>query len=130
MSMKHLPPPATLAGSSLTVTAHSVQAYAQLTNDFNPLHVDAEFAARTPMGRQIAHGTMSLCLLFQCIERNLGSAALASAELDMRFIKPIFIGDTVTAGGQASTDHPGQWDVWVRGDDGVDRIVGTLRLGA
>ena len=120
--------PRMLQTCSLLVTAEAIQTYGELTNDFNPLHVDAEFAAKTPMGRQIAHGTMSLCLIFQCIQRNFGGAALANVELDVRFVKPVFIGDTVIAGGEASTEQPGQWNVWVRGDDGVDRIVGSFTL--
>ncbi|MCT9812829.1 MaoC family dehydratase [Acidovorax sp. Be4] len=115
---------------SLVVTPESIQTYAELTNDFNPLHVDAEFAAKTAMGRQIAHGTMSLCLIFQCVQRNFGGQALADVELDVRFVKPVFIGDTVIAGGEASREGPGQWNVWVRGADGADRIVGSARIGA
>jgi acyl dehydratase len=126
--MDQMVSPPTLRASSLTVTAQCIQTYAELTNDFNPLHVDADFAAKTLMGRQIAHGTMSLCLIWQCLQRTFGGEALAGIELDVRFVKPIHIGDTVTAGGKASTDQPGQWDVWVRGDDGVDRIVGVIRL--
>lgn len=114
---------------SLVVTPESIQTYAELTNDFNPLHVDAEFAAKTAMGRQIAHGTMSLCLIFQCIQRNFGGQALADVELDVRFVKPVFIGDTVIAGGEASRERPGQWNVWVRGADGADRIAGNARIG-
>ena len=120
--------PAVLLTCSLLVTSEAIQTYGELTNDFNPLHVDAEFAAKTPMGRQIAHGTMSLCLIFQCIQRNFGGAALANVALDVRFVKPVFIGDTVIAGGEASTEQLGQWNVWVRGDDGVDRIVGSFTM--
>ena len=94
-----------------------------------PERLDADFAATTSMGQQIAHGTMSLCLILQCLQRSFGGEALAGLALDVRFVKPIHIGDTVTAGGKASTDEPGQWDVWVRGADGADRIVGTFRLG-
>ncbi|MBP0630491.1 MaoC family dehydratase [Cupriavidus sp. AcVe19-1a] len=127
--MDHKVSTSTLRTSSLAVTAQAIRTYAELTNDFNPLHVDAEFAAKTPMGRQIAHGTMSLCLIWQSLQRTFGAQALADIELDVRFVKPVHIGDTVTAGGKASADQPRQWDVWVRGDDGVDRIVGVCRLG-
>ncbi len=125
---QQLPLDCALQTCSLVVAAESILAYGELTNDFNPLHVDAEFAARTPMGRQIAHGTMSLCLIFQCIQRNFGGQALADVELDVRFVKPVFIGDTVIAGGEASRERPGQWNVWVRGADGVDRIAGTAHF--
>lgn len=114
-----------LQTTSLTVTDAAIRAYAELTNDFNPLHLDAAFAAKTPMGRPIAHGTMSLCLMWQCLQRNFDTDALGRADLQVRFVKPIYIGDVVTAGGSASEEHPGQYDVWVRGQDGADRIVGT-----
>ncbi len=79
------------------------------------------------MGRPIAHGTLSLCLVWQCLQRNFGAQALADLDLQVRFIKPVYIDDVVTAGGQSSEASPGQYDVWVRGQDGSDRIVGTVR---
>jgi acyl dehydratase len=39
-----------------TVTAHEVELYAQITGDRNPLHFDADFAARTRFGRLVAQG--------------------------------------------------------------------------
>jgi len=119
---------AALRTSSLTVTAAIIQSYAELTDDFNPLHLDAEFAAKTAMGHPIAHGTLSLCLIWQCLHRNFGAPALADLDLQVRFVKPVYIGDMVTAGGQASEATPGQYDMWVRGQDGSDRIVGTVTL--
>jgi len=122
--------PSALKTASLSVTAQTILAYAELTNDFNLIHVDAGFAAKTPMGRPIAHGTMSLCLLMQCLQRNFGVQALQTLDLDVRFVKPIFIGDAITAGGEPSESQAGQWNVWVRGEDGSDRIVGTVALDA
>jgi len=117
-----------LRSASLTVTEETVRSYAELTDDFNPIHLDAEFAARTPMGRPIAHGTMSLCLLWQCLQRNFSTQAFNELNLDVRFVKPVYIGDVVTAGGQPSEVVPGQYDVWVRGQDGSDRIVGVVTV--
>lgn len=119
-----------LQTASLAVTEEIVWSYAELTDDFNPIHVDAQFAATTPMGRPIAHGTLSLCLVWQCLQRNFGAQALADLDLHVRFIKPVHIGDVVTAGGQPSEAAPGHYDIWVRGQDGSDRIVGTVALGA
>lgn len=119
-----------LRTASLTVTEGIIRSFAELTDDFNPIHVDAEFAAKTPMGRPIAHGTLSLCLVWQCLQRNFGTQALADLDLQVRFIKPVYIGDVVTAGGQPSEAVQGQYDVWVRGQDGSDRIVGTVTLYA
>ncbi len=116
-----------LRGASLKVTEAAIRAYAELTNDLNPIHLDAEFAARTPMGRPIAHGTMSLCLIWQCLGRNFTAKQLAAMELDVRFVKPVHIGDQLGAGGEPDAEAPGQWKVWVRAQDGIDRIVGTAR---
>lgn len=119
--------PDTLRTAQLSVTAQSIQAYAELTNDFNPIHVDAAFAATTPMGRPIAHGTMSLCLLWQCIGKNFPVEAIATMHMEVRFVKPVYIGDALTAGGEPLEGEPGQWQVWVRGADGSDRISGVLQ---
>lgn len=119
-----------LRTASLSITAEIIQSFAELTDDFNPIHVDAAFAAKTPMGRPIAHGTMSLCLVWQCLQRNFGAQALADLDLQVRFIKPIYIDDVVTAGGKPSESVPGQYDIWVRGQDDSDRIVGTVTLCA
>lgn len=120
-------PVGALRGASLRVTEEAIRAYAELTNDFNPIHLDAEFAAKTPMGRPIAHGTMSLCLIWQCLGRNFTADQLAAMELDVRFVKPVYVGDQLSAGGEPDPQAPGQWKVWVRAQDGADRILGTAR---
>lgn len=117
----------TLIPAHLKVTPESVRAYAELTDDFNPLHLDSDFAARTPMGRPIAHGTLSICLIWQCLERNLGSDVFQNLDLDVRFVKPIFVNEEIQAGGELSHELPDTYQVWVRGQDGTDRIVGTVK---
>ncbi len=120
--------PGELQPVSLAVTEAVIQAYAELSDDFNPIHVDADFAATTPMGRPIAHGTLSVCLLWQCLQRSLGGDALTGLDLQVRFVKPVHIGDVVTAGGQPGKAGAEHYDVWVRGQDGSDRIVGVVVL--
>lgn len=134
--MSHSPATDVLVPAMLSITAQSIRTYAELTDDFNPLHLDSKFAATTPMGRVIAHGTLSMCLLWQCLHRNFQAAMLAEIQLDIRFLKPVFIGDTLTASGEriasdqdAESDSAAGWRVWVRGDDGQDRIAGELRIG-
>jgi acyl dehydratase len=67
-----------------------------LTGDYDPLHVDHEFAKGTPFGRPIAHGMLGLSLL-----TGLGSHCPAVNTLafvairDWRFLLPVFVGDTV-----------------------------------
>lgn len=117
-----------LQTASLQVNASVIRAYAELTDDFNPIHVDAAFAAQTPLGRPIAHGTLSLCLMWQCLALNFTPQELAALDMDVRFVKPVYLGDLVTAGGAPEAQLPGAWKLWVRGQDGTDRIVATVRL--
>lgn len=124
MTLPFLPSPA----CSLPVTAAVIRAYAELTDDFNPLHLDEEFAASTPMGRVIAHGTLSLCLMWQWVHQNFDADVFTGLRLDVRFIKPVFVGDLLTAGGQPRAGTRHCWDVWVRVQDGTDRIAGELRM--
>lgn len=79
-----------------TVTEADVVAFAGLSGDFNPIHVDRAFAGQTPYGRPIAHG-----LLVLAISSGLGIHAppmrtLAVLELrEWHFREPVFFGDTI-----------------------------------
>ena len=114
----------------LTVDMPAILAYAEVTGDFNPLHVDPVFAATTPMGGVIAHGTLSLNLLWQSIARSFGAAAAARSALDVRFARPVRVGDTVEAGGVETVPGSGRFEVWVRNQEGVAVIEGTAEVPA
>lgn len=113
---------------SIEVSQQTIQAYAGLTNDFNPIHLDAEFASKTPMGGVIAHGTMSACLIFWSIEETYPNLDFTNMDLDIKFTSPVRVGDVVRAGGQLDPDRPGRFDVWVRGQDDSVRIAGTVTV--
>jgi 3-hydroxybutyryl-CoA dehydratase len=110
---------------SLTATPERALAYAALTCDFNPLHIDPVFAATTAFGGPIAHGTMALNLLLNGIESACGDA-FRIASLDIRFTAPTPIGATIRTGGQAQGG--GVYAVWVYLDTGARVIDGTLTL--
>lgn len=74
-----------------------VQAFADLSGDVNPLHVDAEFAAARGYSRPVAHGLLALGAISRLIGTELpGPGALWMAE-DVQFVRPVFVGDTVRA---------------------------------
>src|SRR5512140_3275116 len=98
--MKPQPP---LQAATLHIQPAVIRAYAELTGDFNPIHLDPVFAASTPMGGVIAHGTLSICLLWQAVVRTFGAAAFEAPELDIRFLKPVRAGETLTAGGEQNS---------------------------
>ncbi|HMM72603.1 MAG TPA: MaoC family dehydratase [Rhodocyclaceae bacterium] len=112
----------------LQVDPAVVRAYGELTNDNNPIHTDPVFAANTPMGACIAHGTMSICLMWQSLFRTFTGLQPDQVELDVRFVKPVVVGETIQAGGRQQEGRSDCFDIWVRGADAADRVVGTVRV--
>lgn len=111
---------------SLQTTPEMTAAYADLSFDHNPLHLDAEFAGQTPFGSPIIHGAMALNLLLQAIENSLGPE-IGSERLDIRFSAPVKVGERITAGGQREVET---YSVWVRSESGANAITGTLKIGS
>ncbi len=117
-----------LKQASKHVDFASIMNYAAVTNDYNPAHVDKAFADASPMGGIIAHGTMSVALIWQALKNSLGVQALGRVQLQIRFVRPVRIDDTVTGGGQLQPDSDNIYDVWVRNQKNEDVILGTARL--
>jgi acyl dehydratase len=120
--------PRTLHTASRTVDFASILNYAEVTRDWNPIHVDPAFAARTPMGGVIAHGTLSLALIWQALRLTLGAQALDRVMLDIRFVRPVRVDDVVTGGGVQRAEAVDVWDVWVKNQKDENVIVGTATL--
>lgn len=86
-----------LPSASQTVTQSSIHTYADLSGDYNPLHVDEEFAAKTPFGGTIAHGPIALQTLFVALSEWCGSEGLpAGVGLKVTYRAPVRPGDTIT----------------------------------
>jgi 3-hydroxybutyryl-CoA dehydratase len=82
-----------------TVTQEMIDAYAEASGDFNPIHVDPEYAKAGPFGRTIAHGLMTLAFVAQILNEWSGGRFDASGEIDIAFVGPVFVGDTVEVTG-------------------------------
>ncbi len=122
--------PAKLIEVSRTSDYASLQQFAELSNDYNPIHVDREFAANTPMKGLIAHGPLATIMLWQSLHRTLGADTVQRVSLDLRFLKPVRENDTATAGGEVRAGEPDCYDVWVRNQNGDVIVQGTARLRA
>jgi acyl dehydratase len=82
-----------------TVTETDVVTYSWISGDTNPMHTDAEFSGKSPIGQRIAHGTLglSICTGLSARIGYLDGTAIAALGIDdWKFCKPIFLGDTVT----------------------------------
>ena len=83
-----------------TVSEADIFNFAGLTGDFNEIHTNADFASKTQFGQRIAHGLLGLSLATGLIMRTgfLEGTVLAFREIsEWKFIKPFFIGDTISA---------------------------------
>jgi len=82
-----------------TITETEVVTYSWISGDTNPMHTDAEHAKKTPIGQRLAHGTLclSVCTGLSARIGQLDGTAIAALGIDeWKFLKPVFIGDTVT----------------------------------
>ena len=83
-----------------TISEDAIFTFAGLTGDFNEIHTNAEFSKKTQFGKRIAHGLLGLSVATGLIMRTgfLEGTVLAFREIsEWKFIKPFFIGDTVSA---------------------------------
>jgi acyl dehydratase len=99
------------------VTRVQIARYAGAVGDFNPMHLDDDFARAAGLPSVIAHGPLTLALVLDAIVAQVGTGAVAS--FDARLRAPVFPGDTLTV---------------VPTDDGVaahnagDTVVATVAL--
>ncbi|MBI4187314.1 MAG: MaoC family dehydratase [Chloroflexi bacterium] len=78
-----------------TITEADIGLFAQVSGDFNPVHVNEDFARKTFFQGRIAHGALSLSLLSAAMAKLPGLVVFLSQSV--RFLKPVRIGDTITA---------------------------------
>ncbi|OZM77913.1 dehydratase [Pseudonocardia sp. MH-G8] len=85
---------------SKTVGEADVYGFAGISGDLSPNHVDEQYMSGTRYGKRIAHGVLSIAFMSTCSSKlieSLGNPPTVSYGYDrVRFIKPVFIGDTLT----------------------------------
>ncbi|HTZ39978.1 MAG TPA: MaoC family dehydratase [Syntrophales bacterium] len=85
------------ASRSRTITESDVFTFAELIDDSNPVHLDAEYAKTTMFGERIAHGMHSASFFTTLIATRLPGIEGIYVSQDLKFIRPVRIGDTITA---------------------------------
>jgi 3-hydroxybutyryl-CoA dehydratase len=83
--------------TSKQITDSVVRAFADLSGDYNPIHIDEEFAKTTRFGRRIAHGMISGALISAVLGYEFKERRVVYLSQTMKFVAPVFIDDTVTA---------------------------------
>jgi len=80
-----------------TIEQADVQAFADLTGDHNPIHVDESFAQTTRFGRRIAHGMLTASLISSVLANKLPGEGSVYLGQTLQFVAPVFPGDEITA---------------------------------
>lgn len=95
--------PGQSATFSKTISEADIYAYAGISGDFNPLHVDAEFSKGSRFGERIAHGMMTAGLISAVLGMHLPGSGAIYLSQTLNFVNPVRIGDTITAKAEVTT---------------------------
>ena len=90
------------ASLTKTISESDIYLFAGITGDFNPIHVDGVAAGKSFAHARIAHGALVSGMVSAVIGMKLPGAGAVYMEQDSKFLKPVYIGDTVTANVEVS----------------------------
>ncbi|HEX6943846.1 MAG TPA: MaoC family dehydratase [Gemmatimonadaceae bacterium] len=93
------------ASRTMTVTAEHVRQYAEITGDYNPLHFDEGFVARTKFGRLVAQGGLTTGILHALVAMDMPGPGTVFLSQNWKFTAPVYIGDTITADAEVLSVH-------------------------
>ncbi|OYZ22988.1 MAG: protein dehydratase [Bdellovibrio sp. 28-41-41] len=79
---------------SVQVTDEMVRKFADMCGDFNPIHLDDEYAKNTRFKQRIAHGMIVGALFSRALNDNMGSGGIYLSQT-LKFLQPVFINDTI-----------------------------------
>lgn len=104
-------------GVTKPVTQENINLYAEASGDFNPIHIDKDFAATTPLGGTVAHGMLILAYVSEMMAAAFGGSWYAGGKLSVRFKAPARPGDTITVNGRVDS---------IKAQDGVSDITCSI----
>ena len=116
------------------ITQEQIEKYARASGDFNPIHVDHEFAASTQFGGTIAHGMMVAATISEMMATAFGRSWPESGSMKIRFRSPVKPGQRVTTQGNVRRVEVSDGfsrvscSVSVVKDDGETAIVGQAEV--
>jgi len=88
------------ASFTKTISESDVYLFAGISGDFNPMHLNEEFAKMTPFKTRIAHGALPQSLIAPVLGMKLPGLGTVIPEITVRFRRPTYFGDTITATGE------------------------------
>ncbi|THB64832.1 MAG: MaoC family dehydratase [Spirochaetaceae bacterium] len=89
-----------------TLSEADMLLFAGITGDVNQLPINEEFAKRTKYGRRIAHGMLTASFITNIVGMQLPGYGSSMQSQKVRFLKPVFVGDTIEIGVTITAIHP------------------------
>lgn len=97
--------PGQKASRSITLTTDHVQKYADITGDYNPLHFDQDFTAKTKFGKLVVKGGLTIGLLHALVAMDMPGPGTVFLSQNWKFTALVFIGDIITAEAKVLSIH-------------------------
>jgi 3-hydroxybutyryl-CoA dehydratase len=113
-------------------TESDVKAFAEITGDFNPIHIDEEFARNSIFKERVVHGILTVGLISNVLGNVLPGPNTIYLSQEVRFLAPVKLGETVTAECEVIEKKSEKKIITlktiVRNQDGVVVIDGIARV--
>jgi acyl dehydratase len=93
------------ATRTLALSEKHVKTFAELTGDYNPLHFDKDFTAKTKFKRLVVQGGLTTGLLHALVAMDMPGPGTVFLSQNWKFTAPVFIGDTITAHAEVLSVH-------------------------
>jgi 3-hydroxybutyryl-CoA dehydratase len=112
------------------MTQEKINAYIDAAEDFNPIHVDPEYAKNTAFKSTIAPGYQFIAYISELMARDFGEKWITGGGMELRLIRPVFPKDTLTVGAKVvekKKEGSGislKCDVWIKNQDNNDIVAG------
>jgi 3-hydroxybutyryl-CoA dehydratase len=94
------------ASRTQTISDEMIRAFADLTGDTNPVHLDNAYASTTRFGRRIAHGMIGAGLISATLANDLPGPGTVYLSQTLQFKAPVYPGDTITATVEVKSTRP------------------------
>lgn len=118
---------------SKTVTEDDIQCFIEITGDVNPLHIDEQFAKRTFFKKRVVHGMLTASLFSTLVGMYLPGIGAIYRSQTLEFLKPVYVGDTVTASFEITKIDPEEEiieiDAFIQNQEGATVVKGKATAG-
>jgi 3-hydroxybutyryl-CoA dehydratase len=85
------------ANFTKTVTEHDVYTFAGITGDFNPAHIDEDYAKKSRFEKRIAHGILTAGLISAVLGMQLPGPGSIYVSQTLKFLLPVYLTDTIAS---------------------------------